>query len=204
MPKIEYMRAPLPEGAELLFAESDIAGLVGQMTERVEADLSGPINTERVPMLVAVMPEARMLAADLSRRLSHHSLPSEDITFNSRRVGDRGHLLDPRGIYIPDVEGRNLLVCLGRVISGQTIKILHDILVARGAARITNYCLFDQPDPRRRREPDYAAATIPPNTTPFGYGIPYTHSPNLPDYAGLPDMYIVRNQILPSPPSSEE
>ena len=140
-------------------------------------------------LVVAVLKGSFMFAADLIRALHRVGLSPqvEFVHLSSYRAGtvSSGQVASLRDVE-SDVRGRDVLLVDDILESGRTLAFAKDLLMARGAGRVSTAVLLEKPGKRAVGvDADYVGFTCP-DMFVVGYGMDVAHS-----YRQLPFVGVV-------------
>ena len=166
---------------DVLISEAEIRDRVRELGRQVEADYQG-----RPLTIVAVLTGSLILLADLIRQVG---LPLRVALLQASSykgaTTDAGPLTVNEA-FLPDVEGRDVLLLDDILDTGATLSTLVSLMQGRGALRVRTAVLLRKIGRQRVAiEPDYCGFTIP-DAFVVGYGLDYDD-----DYRHLPFVAIL-------------
>lgn len=160
------------ERVEVLFPASAIAGRIGELARQVAEQ-----RPQRL-LVVAVLNGSFIFAADLIRALHGAGLAPEIdfITLSSYREATRssGRIAVLRDLET-DVRGRDVLLVDDILESGRTLAFARDLILARGAGRVTTCVLLDKAVARAAPIAADLRAFECPDVFVVGYGMDLAH-----------------------------
>jgi hypoxanthine phosphoribosyltransferase len=167
----------------VLYDEHSIAKRIEELAQEIVR--SKPENL----LVVAVLKGSFMFAADLIRALHRAGLEPqvEFVHLSSYRDGtvSSGQVAILRDVE-SDVRGRDVLLVDDILESGRTVTFAKDLLMARGAKKVSTAVLLEKPGKRAVNiDADYVGFTCP-DLFVVGYGMDVAHS-----YRQLPFVGVV-------------
>lgn len=167
----------------VLFDENAIAHRIEELAQEIAS--AKPENL----LVVAVLKGSFMFAADLIRALHRAGLAPqvEFVHLSSYLDGtvSSGQVAILRDVE-SDVRGRDVLLVDDILESGRTVTFAKDLLMARGAKRVSTAVLLEKPGKRAVSiQADYVGFTCP-DLFVVGYGMDVAHS-----YRQLPFVGVV-------------
>lgn len=166
-----------------LFDEQQIGARVGELARDIAAAVPPDV------MLVGLLTGAFVFVADLVRALDRRGLAPRVGFMRLSSYGlARESSRDVRLVgEVPEVAGRTVLLVDDIVDTGRTQAFARDLLLGRGAARVSACVLLDKPS---RREVEVATDFIGfsvPDVFLVGYGIDYAEQYRHLPYIGTID-----------------
>ena len=157
---------------EVLFSADEIAKRNGELAEEIVlSDLHNPL-------VISILKGSFVFAADLIRALHHAGLSPEVefISISSYGKGtDAGEPQVLRDVE-SDVQGRDILLIDDILESGGTFQFTRDLMLKRGARRVSLIALLDKTERRRADiEADFVGFHCPDKFV-VGYGMDVGHA----------------------------
>lgn len=178
---------PMPEcrpTVDILITEDQIQNRVRELARQIEADFSGKPLT-----IVAVLTGSLILLADLIRRIALPLRVALIETSSYRGASTTAGKLAVNEAFVPDVEGRDVLLLDDILDTGHTLATLLDRMHTLRAASVRTAVLLRKVGRQQvDLEPDYCGFTIP-DAFVVGYGLDYND-----DYRHLPYVAVVATE----------
>lgn len=166
---------------DVLITEEQIQDRVRELARQIEVDYSGKPLT-----IVAVLTGSLILLADLIRRIALPLRVSLIQTSSYRGASTTPGSLTVNESFVPDVEGRDVLLLDDILDTGHTLGTLVDRMHTLGAESVRTAVLLRKIGRQQvALEPDYCGFTIP-DAFVVGYGLDYND-----DYRHLPYVAVV-------------
>ena len=166
---------------DVLITEAQIQERVSELAQRIGADYQGKPLT-----IVAVLTGSLILLADLIRRIE---LPLRVALLQAssyKGATTTASALTINEAFLPDVEGRDVLLLDDILDTGHTLATLVDRIRNQGASSVRTAVLLRKLGRQQvPLEPDYCGFIIP-NAFVVGYGLDYND-----DYRHLPFVGIM-------------
>ena len=170
---------------KILFSQEDIVAKTKELGQQLTKDYEG-----KNPLLVGVLKGAVPFMAELIKHIDTH-LEMDFMVVSSYGGGtvSSGEVKILKDVDT-NVEGRDLIFIEDIIDTGQTLKNLRDMFIARDAASVNIATLLDKPEGRVVEiEADYTCFTIP-NEFVVGYGLDYKEN-----YRNLPYVGVLKEEV---------
>ena len=171
---------------EELMNEEELEQTVSSIAEKINADYAG-----KELVVVGILKGSIMFVADLYRKLT---VDNCQIDFMEASSYGAGSVSSGKVRIVKDVscniKGRDVLVVEDILDTGNTLSIIKDHLLKKGAASVRICTLFDKPG--RRKKPvtaDYTGRVID-DLFIVGYGLDYSER-----YRNLPYVGVLKSEI---------
>jgi len=170
---------------KVLFSQEDIVAKTKELGQQLTEDYAG-----KNPLLVCVLKGAVPFMAELIKHIDTHI--EMDFMVVSSYGGGTVSSGEEKILKDVDtnVEGRDIIFIEDIIDTGQTLKNLRDMFIAREAASVNIATLLDKPEGRVVEiEADYTCFTIP-NEFVVGYGLDYKEN-----YRNLPYVGVLKEEV---------
>lgn len=157
---------------EILFSAEQIAKRNGELAEEIV------LSELKDPLVISILKGSFVFAADLIRAL-HHAGLSPEVEFIS--ISSYGAGTQPGKPRIlrdveSDVDGRDIIIIDDILESGGTLKFARDLMLERGANRVSLVALLDKSERRKHAiEADFIGFECPDKFV-VGYGMDVSHA----------------------------
>lgn len=144
---------------------------------------------EREPIFIGVLTGAFVFLADLIRQLD---FPVEVCFVAASSYGDSTIAgdLEVTADIDREITGRHVVIVDDIIDTGETLRLLTQMMQQRGAASVRTCCLLDKPERRSCDfEADYVGITIPDSFV-VGYGLDFAE-----EYRNLPFVGVLRPEL---------
>jgi hypoxanthine phosphoribosyltransferase len=171
---------------DILISAAQIQERVGELGRQIEGDYQGKPLT-----IVAILTGSLILLADLIRRIELPLRVALLQTSSYRGATTTAGTLTINEAFLPDVEGRDVLLLDDILDTGHTLATLVGHMEAQGAASVRTAVLLRKVGRQQVHiEPDYCGFTIP-DAFVVGYGLDYND-----DYRHLPYVAVLDQHTL--------
>ena len=170
---------------KVLFSQEDIVAKTKELGQQLTEDYAG-----KNPLLVCVLKGAVPFMAELIKHIDTH-IEMDFMVVSSYGGGtvSSGEVKILKDVDT-NVEGRDIIFIEDIIDTGQTLKNLKDMFIAREAASVKIATLLDKPEGRVVEiEADYTCFTIP-NEFVVGYGLDYKEN-----YRNLPYVGVLKEEV---------
>lgn len=157
---------------EVLFSAEDIARRNGELAEEIVlSDLKNPL-------VISILKGSFVFAADLIRALHHAGLSPEVEFISITSYGGGTKAGKPKVLrdVESDVKGRDVIIIDDILESGGTLKFTRELMLERGANRVSLIALLDKSERRAHEiEADFVGFECPDKFV-VGYGMDVGHA----------------------------
>ena len=170
---------------KILFSQEDIVTKTKELGQQLTKDYAG-----KNPLLVCVLKGAVPFMAELIKHIDTH-IEMDFMMVSSYHGGTASSgVINIKQDVTQDIKGRHVLFVEDIIDTGQTLKSLRDMFIAREAASVKIATLLDKPEGRVVEiEADYTCFTIP-NEFVVGYGLDYKEN-----YRNLPYVGVLKEEV---------
>ena len=142
------------------------------------------------PILVGILKGSIPFMAELVKHIDTH-IEMDFMMVSSYHGGTASSgVINIKQDVTQDIKGRHVLFVEDIIDTGQTLKNLRDMFIAREAASVNIATLLDKPEGRVVEiEADYTCFTIP-NEFVVGYGLDYKEN-----YRNLPYVGVLKEEV---------
>ncbi|MEL0345804.1 hypoxanthine phosphoribosyltransferase [Streptococcus pneumoniae] len=145
---------------------------------------------EKNPILVGILKGSIPFMAELVKHIDTH-IEMDFMMVSSYHGGTASSgVINIKQDVTQDIKGRHVLFVEDIIDTGQTLKNLRDMFIAREASSVKIATLLDKPEGRVVEiEADYTCFTIP-NEFVVGYGLDYKEN-----YRNLPYVGVLKEEV---------
>ena len=170
---------------KILVSHDEITEAAKKLGAQLTKDYAG-----KNPILVGILKGSIPFMAELVKHIDTH-IEMDFMMVSSYHGGTASSgVINIKQDVTQDIKGRHVLFVEDIIDTGQTLKNLRDMFIAREAAYVKIATLLDKPEGRVVEiEADYTCFTIP-NEFVVGYGLDYKEN-----YRNLPYVGVLKEEV---------
>ena len=170
---------------KILVSQDEITEAAKKLGAQLTKDYKG-----KNPILVGILKGSIPFMAELVKHIDTH-IEMDFMMVSSYHGGTASSgVINIKQDVTQDIKGRHVLFVEDIIDTGQTLKNLRDMFIAREAASVNIATLLDKPEGRVVEiKADYTCFTIP-NEFVVGYGLDYKEN-----YRNLPFVGVLKEEI---------
>ena len=170
---------------KILVSHDEITEAAKKLGAQLTKDYAG-----KNPILIGILKGSIPFMAELVKHIDTH-IEMDFMMVSSYHGGTaRSGVINIKQDATQDIKGRHVLFVEDIIDTGQTLKNLRDMFIAREAASVNIATLLDKPEGRVVEiEADYTCFTIP-NEFVVGYGLDYKEN-----YRNLPYVGVLKEEV---------
>lgn len=170
---------------KILASHDEITEAAKKLGAQLTKDYAG-----KNPILVGILKGSIPFMAELVKHIDTH-IEMDFMMVSSYHGGTASSgVINIKQDVTQDIKGRDVLFVEDIIDTGQTLKNLRDMFIAREAASVKIATLLDKPEGRVVEiEADYTCFTIP-NEFVVGYGLDYKEN-----YRNLPYVGVLKEEV---------
>jgi len=170
---------------KILISHDEIVTAARELGQKLTEDYQG-----KNPILVGILKGSVPFMAELIKHIDTH-IEMDFMMVSSYHGGTASSgVINIKQDVTQDTKGRHVLFVEDIIDTGQTLKNLRDMFIARDAASVNIATLLDKPEGRVVEiEADYTCFTIP-NEFVVGYGLDYKEN-----YRNLPYVGVLKEEV---------
>ena len=170
---------------KILVSHDEITEEAKKLGAQLTKDYAG-----KNPILVGILKGSIPFMAELVKHIDTH-IEMDFMMVSSYHGGTASSgVINIKQDVTQDIKGRHVLFVEDIIDTGQTLKNLRDMFIAREAASVNIATLLDKPEGRVVEiEADYTCFTIP-NEFVVGYGLDYKEN-----YRNLPYVGVLKEEV---------
>ena len=170
---------------KILVSHDEITEAAKKLGAQLTKDYAG-----KNPILIGILKGSIPFMAELVKHIDTH-IEMDFMMVSSYHGGIASSgVINIKQDVTQDIKGRHVLFVEDIIDTGQTLKNLRDMFIARDAASVKIATLLDKPEGRVVEiEADYTCFTIP-NEFVVGYGLDYKEN-----YRNLPYVGVLKEEV---------